>query len=239
MWNKPISSTHRQPKKRRNNIQKAKVEKDDDHVRNKHAKLGHASMDIATRNKPLVEPFPTNSQSLAADGEHHHDGKLHSLTYPVGSSDKKPAAPDIRSENSSYSGITNRDESISCTRLNNTEKQMNGVLQPVNLGRSVKDTGELSVVAYEKYQENYAPSQLGLQTKRVASKTSNTSSPKFSQRNKKGRHELPDLNLPHYPVQAEKKTAIIHPKDVSSLQLKGSMLERAIGDLEKVVAECE
>lgn len=235
--NKLISSTHRQPKKRRNNIQKAKEEKDDDHVRNKHAKLGHASMDIATRNKPLVEPFPTNSQSLAADGEHHHDGKLHSLTYPVGSSDKKPAAPDIRSENSSYSGITNRDESISCTRLNNTENQMNGVLQPVNLGRSVKDTGELSVVAYEKYQENYAPSQLGLQTKRVASKTSNTSSPKFSQRNKKGRHELPDLNLPHYPVQAEKKTAIIHPKDVSSLQLKGSMLERAIGDLEKVVAE--
>ncbi|XP_034907353.1 ubinuclein-1 isoform X2 [Populus alba] len=235
--NKLISSTHRQPKKRRNNIQKAKEEKDDDHVRNKHAKLGHASMDIATRNKPLVEPFPTNSQSLAADGEHHHDGKLHSLTYPVESSDKKPAAPDIRSENSSYSGITNRDESISCTRLNNTENQMNGVLQPVNLGRSVKDTGELSVVAYEKYQENYAPSQLGLQTKRVATKTSNTSSPKFSQRNKKGRHELPDLNLPHYPVQAEKKTAIIHPKDVSSLQLKGSMLERAIGDLEKAVAE--
>lgn len=35
------------------------------------------------------------------------------------------------------------------------------------------------------------------------------------------------------------KTAIIHPKDVSSLQLKGSMLERAIRDLEKVVAECE
>ncbi|XP_011022888.1 PREDICTED: uncharacterized protein LOC105124533 isoform X4 [Populus euphratica] len=237
MWNKPISSTHSQPKKRRNNIQKAKEEKDDDHVRNKHAKVGHASMDIATRNKPLVEPFPTTSQSLAADGEYHHDGKLHSLTYPVGSSDKKPAAPDIRSENSSYSGITNRDESISCTRVNNAEKQMNGVLQPVNLGRSVKDTGELSVVSYEKYQENYAPSQFGLQSKRVASKTSSTSSPKFSQRNKKGRHELPDLNLPHYPVQAEKKTAIIHPKDVSSLQLKGSMLERAIRDLEKVVAE--
>lgn len=235
--NKPISSTHCQPKKRRNNIQKAKEEKDDDHVRNKHAKLGHASMDIATRNKPLVEPFPTNSQSLAADGEHHHDGKLHSLTYPVGSSDKKPAALDIRSENSSYSGITNRDEYISCTRLNNTEKQMNGVLQPVNLGRSVKDTGELSVVAYEKNQENYAPSQLGLQSKRLASKTSNTSSSKFSQRNKKGRHELPDLNLPQYPVQAEKKTAIILPKDVSSLQLKGSTLERAIRDLEKVVAE--
>lgn len=238
--NKPISSSHDQPKKRRNNIQKAKEEKDDDRVRNKHAKLGRASVDVATRNKPLVEPFPTTSQSLAADGEYHHDGKLHSLTYPVGSSDKKPAAPDIRSENSSYSGITNRDESISCTRLNDTEKQINGILQPVNLGRSVKDIGELSVVAYEKYQENNAPGHLGPQLpqlKRLARKTSNTSSPKFSHRNKKGRHELPDLNLPHYPVQAEKKSAIIHPKDVSSLQLKGSMLERAIRDLEKVVAE--
>ncbi|KAJ6733641.1 WOUND-RESPONSIVE FAMILY PROTEIN ISOFORM 1 [Salix koriyanagi] len=204
--NKPISSSHYQPKKRRNNIQKAKEEKDDDRVRNKHAKLGRASVDVATRNKPLVEPFPTNSQSLAADGEYHHDGKLHSLTYPVGSADKKPAAPDIRSENSSYSGITNRDESISCTRLNDTEKQINGILQPLNLGRSVKDIGELSVVAYEK-------------------------------RTRKEDMNCPDLNLPHYPVQAEKKSAIIHPKDVSSLQLKGSMLERAIRDLEKVVAE--
>ncbi|KAF9678932.1 hypothetical protein SADUNF_Sadunf07G0087800 [Salix dunnii] len=234
---KPISSSHFQPKKRRNNIQKAKEEKDDDRVKNKHAKLGRASVDVATRNKPLVEPFLTNSQSLAADGEYHHDGKLQSLTYPVGSSDKKPAAPDLRSENSSYSGITNRDESISCTKLNDTEKQMNGILQPVNLGRSVKDLGELSVVAYEKYQENNAPGHLGLQLKRLARKTSKTSSPKFSHRNKKGRHELPDLNLPHYPVQAEKKTSIIHPKDVSSLQLKGSMLERAIRDLEKAVAE--
>ncbi|KAG5241877.1 ubinuclein [Salix suchowensis] len=181
--NKPISSSHYQPKKRRNNIQKAKEEKDDDRVRNKHAKLGRASVDVATRNKPLVEPFPTNSQSLAADGEYHHDGKLHSLTYPI-----------------------------------------NGILQPVNLGRSVKDIGELSVVAYEKCQENNAPGHLGPrlpQLKRLARKTSNTSSPKFSHRNKKGRHEL----------------AIIHPKDVSSLQLKGSMLERAIRDLEKVVAE--
>jgi hypothetical protein len=31
----------------------------------------------------------------------------------------------------------------------------------------------------------------------------------------------------------------MHPKDVSSLQPKGSMVERAIRDLEKVVAECE
>ncbi|XP_011031130.1 PREDICTED: ubinuclein-1-like isoform X6 [Populus euphratica] len=171
--NRPISSSHFQSKKRKNNMQKAREEKDGDRIRDKHAKLE----------------------------------------------------------------ITNRDDSISNTGQNDTEKQMNGVLQPGNLGRIVKDTSELSRVADRKYQENNAPGQSAPQSKRLASETCNASSPKVPHRNKKGRHELPDLNLPHYPVQAEKKTATMHPKDVSSLQPKGSMVERAIRDLEKVVAE--
>ncbi|KAI5587741.1 hypothetical protein POPTR_005G067800v4 [Populus trichocarpa] len=197
--NRPISSSHFQPKKRKNNMQKAREEKDGDCVRDKHAKLGQGRMNVATGNIPMDEPFPTNTQNLAVNG------------------------------------ITNRDDSISNTGQIDTEKQMNGVLQPGNLGRIVKDTSELSRVAYQKYQENNAPGQSAPQSKRLASETS--SSPKVSPRNKKGRHELPDLNLPHYPVQAEKKTATMHPKDVSSLQPKGSMVERAIRDLEKVVAE--
>ncbi|KAI5587758.1 hypothetical protein POPTR_005G067800v4 [Populus trichocarpa] len=232
--NRPISSSHFQPKKRKNNMQKAREEKDGDCVRDKHAKLGQGRMNVATGNIPMDEPFPTNTQNLAVNGEHHHDGKLHSLMHPI-FSDKKVAGTDIRSEYSSYPGITNRDDSISNTGQIDTEKQMNGVLQPGNLGRIVKDTSELSRVAYQKYQENNAPGQSAPQSKRLASETS--SSPKVSPRNKKGRHELPDLNLPHYPVQAEKKTATMHPKDVSSLQPKGSMVERAIRDLEKVVAE--
>ncbi|KAJ6929217.1 ubinuclein-1-like isoform X3 [Populus alba x Populus x berolinensis] len=199
--NRPISSSHFQPKKRKNNMQKAREEKDGDHVRDKHAKLGQGRMNVATGNIPMNEQFPTKTQNLAVNG------------------------------------ITNRDDSISNTGQNDTEKQMNGVLQPGNLGRIVKDTSELSRVAYQKYQENNAPGQSAPQSKRLASETSNASSPKVSHRNKKGRHELPDLNLPHYPVQAEKKTATMHPKDVSSLQPKGSMVERAIRDLEKVVAE--
>ncbi|XP_061970440.1 ubinuclein-1-like isoform X5 [Populus nigra] len=234
--NRPISSSHFQPKKRKNNMQKAREEKDGDCVRDKHAKLGQGRMNAATGNIPMDEPFPTNTQNLAVNGEHHHDGKLHSLMHPI-FSDKKVAGTDIRSEYSSYPGITNRYDSISNTGQNDTEKQMNGVLQPGNLGRIVKDTSELSRVAYQKYQENNAPGQSAPQSKRLASETSNASSPKVSHRNKKGRHELPDLNLPHYPVQAEKKTATMHPKDVSSLQPKGSMVERAIRDLEKVVAE--
>ncbi|KAH8507664.1 hypothetical protein H0E87_010003 [Populus deltoides] len=223
--NRPISSSHFQPKKRKNNMQKAREEKDGDRYRDKHAKLGQGRINVATGNIPMDEPFPTNTQNLAVNGEHHHDGKLHSLMHPI-FSDKKVAGTDIRSEYSSYPGITNRDDSISNTGQNDTEKQMNGVLHPGNLGRIVKDTSE-----------NNAPGQYAPQSKRLASETSNASSPKVPHRNKKGRHELPDLNLPHYPVQAEKKTATMHPKDVSSLQPKGSMVERAIRDLEKVVAE--
>ncbi|XP_011031129.1 PREDICTED: ubinuclein-1-like isoform X5 [Populus euphratica] len=199
--NRPISSSHFQSKKRKNNMQKAREEKDGDRIRDKHAKLGQGRMNVATGNIPMDEPFRTNTQNLAVNE------------------------------------ITNRDDSISNTGQNDTEKQMNGVLQPGNLGRIVKDTSELSRVADRKYQENNAPGQSAPQSKRLASETCNASSPKVPHRNKKGRHELPDLNLPHYPVQAEKKTATMHPKDVSSLQPKGSMVERAIRDLEKVVAE--
>ncbi|XP_011031131.1 PREDICTED: uncharacterized protein LOC105130359 isoform X7 [Populus euphratica] len=235
-WNRPISSSHFQSKKRKNNMQKAREEKDGDRIRDKHAKLGQGRMNVATGNIPMDEPFRTNTQNLAVNGEHHHNGKLHSLMHPI-FSDKKVAGTDIRSEYSPYPEITNRDDSISNTGQNDTEKQMNGVLQPGNLGRIVKDTSELSRVADRKYQENNAPGQSAPQSKRLASETCNASSPKVPHRNKKGRHELPDLNLPHYPVQAEKKTATMHPKDVSSLQPKGSMVERAIRDLEKVVAE--
>ncbi|XP_011031125.1 PREDICTED: uncharacterized protein LOC105130359 isoform X2 [Populus euphratica] len=234
--NRPISSSHFQSKKRKNNMQKAREEKDGDRIRDKHAKLGQGRMNVATGNIPMDEPFRTNTQNLAVNGEHHHNGKLHSLMHPI-FSDKKVAGTDIRSEYSPYPEITNRDDSISNTGQNDTEKQMNGVLQPGNLGRIVKDTSELSRVADRKYQENNAPGQSAPQSKRLASETCNASSPKVPHRNKKGRHELPDLNLPHYPVQAEKKTATMHPKDVSSLQPKGSMVERAIRDLEKVVAE--
>jgi hypothetical protein len=173
-------------------MQKAREEKDGDRYRDKHAKLGQGRINVATGNIPMDEPFPTNTQNLAVNGEHHHDGKLHSLMHPI-FSDKKVAGTDIRSEYSSYPGITNRDDSISNTGQNDTEKQMNGVLHSGNLGRIVKDTSE-----------NNAPGQYAPQSKRLASETSNASSPKVPHRNKKGRHELPDLNLPHYPVQAEK-----------------------------------
>ncbi|KAB2064225.1 hypothetical protein ES319_A09G005700v1 [Gossypium barbadense] len=48
--------------------------------------------------------------------------------------------------------------------------------------------------------------------------------------------ELPDLNLPVYPVQSEKSLSL-QSKDVSNLRTKGIMLERAMRELEKVVAE--
>ncbi|TYH52121.1 hypothetical protein ES332_D09G006200v1 [Gossypium tomentosum] len=48
--------------------------------------------------------------------------------------------------------------------------------------------------------------------------------------------ELPDLNLPVYPVQSEKSHSL-QSKDVSNLRTKGIMLERAMRELEKVVAQ--
>ncbi|TYG52172.1 hypothetical protein ES288_D09G006400v1 [Gossypium darwinii] len=48
--------------------------------------------------------------------------------------------------------------------------------------------------------------------------------------------ELPDFNLLVYPVQSEKSHSL-QSKDVSNLRTKGIMLERAMRELEKVVAQ--
>lgn len=182
--------------------QKGGEEKDDD---------DDVRLNAARRNPPQVEPSSTNSQCLTANGEYRHEGKLHSVSSPLGYSERKPTDPSMRLENSSYSGITNRDHSITLATQIDTEKQMTGVLQSGYLGKNVRDRSEISGAAYQKYKENSGPTQLEPQSKRLISETSNAElSPKISHRNKKGRHELPDLNLPHYPVQAEKVASTVN-----------------------------
>lgn len=180
---------------------KALEEKDGDHASNTHAKLGHVGMNTVTRNTPLVEPFSSNSQSLATGSEHRHDGKsLHSLTSLVGFSNKKKKKtydPNICSKHSLYTGISNMHASVFLMKQNDTEKQMSGVLKSGNQGKNVKDTREFSEAMHQKYQANSAPNQILPQCKRLMSETINVD----SHGNKNERPKLPDLNIPHYPMQ--------------------------------------
>ncbi|GAV78977.1 hypothetical protein CFOL_v3_22442, partial [Cephalotus follicularis] len=106
-------------------------------------------------------------------------------------------------------------------------------------GDSVKAATELFGATHQKYEGKNASKQLEPQAKRSIKDANELEfSNEVRQKEKTGSSGLPDLNIPvdPVPVQSE-KTASMPTKDISGLRPKGTMLERAIRELEKVVAE--
>ncbi|XP_021273598.1 uncharacterized protein LOC110408819 isoform X2 [Herrania umbratica] len=230
--NKPELSVAQQSRKRSKNIAKAQGEKVDDYVPSKHAKVEPGRLNFAATNALLEEQSSAFLQNLAANSE--QDKKLHNLlSSPVRSSIKKPADIGTTSENSSYTGISNNDASISPLNLKDADKCRSVAIHSRDIGNNSN-----SGAPHQKYLEKHSCKQLESPVRKLMTDIDEVGiSTKVEQREKRGScGELPDLNLPVYPVQPEKSLSV-HSKDVSNLRPKGTMLERAIRELEKVVAE--
>ncbi|KAF8404052.1 hypothetical protein HHK36_008929 [Tetracentron sinense] len=239
--NEPISSPKHQPKKRRRkDMVKAHGEKSDDHVQNELTKSGNLRMKAAARTAPLVGKASSPSQSLADISEHYQDGKSQNqVNAPIGSMKKKSPDPSTKLEQSSYSKISNRDASTFPVETKNIEKQKTGITQSRDLGNKMKVASESSDAAHQKYRDKSASTQLELQSRRLSNNMNEVElSAKVRHREKSSSNELPDLNFPgsNYPVQTM-KTPPMHVKEGSSVRPKGTMLERAIRELEKMVVE--
>lgn len=187
-----MSSSDCQLKKRKTHIPKGLVEKVDDHVPNKHAKLGHARLKAA-KNVPVVGQSSSHSQSLAASREHYHDRKLqHPLDSPIGFSKKKHDDTSTKSEYSMHSGISD-DASAGFLNSQYAEKQRPVTSQCRNAGNNLKE---------RKYVEKIDSEQLEFPAKRMLTDTSGHEfSTKARQREKNGSSGLPDLNIPASPVE--------------------------------------
>ncbi|KAL5820134.1 hypothetical protein ACOSQ4_023976 [Xanthoceras sorbifolium] len=233
--NEPISSADCQLRKRKKYLPKAFAEKVDDHVMNKHAKLGHARPKVAAKNIPSTGQSSNHSQSSAIKSETYHDRKSqHSLMSSIGCSRKKIADTSPKSESSFYSGISNRDASVLLSNSKDTEKQRIGTSQCRSSGNNLKDASEFSGVTHLKYEDRNASKQFDPQGKTTLTDSIELKlSTNVWQREKNGSNGLPDLNIPASPIEPMKTTS--YSKD--SLRPKGTTLERAIRDLEKVVAE--
>ncbi|KAF8405679.1 hypothetical protein HHK36_007756 [Tetracentron sinense] len=202
--NEPISSPHKPKKRRRKDMTKARGEKDNNHFPNKHAKLGNVRMKAVARTAPLVGKSSTPSQNLAGISEHYQDGKSHNqLNAPIGYTKKKSADPSTKLENSSYSKISNRDDSSFPVEANDIETQKAGIFQSKDLGNEVKVVSGSSDI-HQKYRDKSASTQLDPQSRRLLHDTNEVKlSTKVRHREKNGNGALPDLNFPEskYPVQ--------------------------------------
>ncbi|XP_044503535.1 ubinuclein-1-like isoform X2 [Mangifera indica] len=218
-------------------VPKAVGEKTDDHAPNKHAKLGHARAKVAAKNLLLGKQPSSLSQNFAANNEeYHHRKSQNSSNSPTGFFRKKLADTSIKFDYSFYAGIPNNDASVLNLNSKDAEKQRIGIVHCRSLGNKLKDENKFYSDINLRCDDKSASKKLEPQANRILTGTSEF---EFSTndwpREKNGITGLPDLNIPASPFESVKMASYL--KDVSCLRQKGSSLERAIRELEKLVAE--
>ncbi|KAI5589282.1 hypothetical protein BDE02_05G151900 [Populus trichocarpa] len=234
--NEPPVVPNEKPKKRqRKDLLKAPNDSDDGRISNKPAKLGKSTVE------KLAPPPGKNSSNLSQNLTMISDQyeKFQSQSNSPGNSSKKKSAETKMKLDPSLSVRgSNGDAYASLAEPQDIEKSKTG-LQPKNLTSKPKDASGLSDSSNQKSHEKSAYVQPKLQTAKTVYNAEDLESSARS-KEKNGVRELPDLNLNisdgKIYTQAA-KTSHVHRKDGSSVRPKSSILEKAIRELEKMVAE--
>ncbi|KAF8026566.1 hypothetical protein BT93_F3147 [Corymbia citriodora subsp. variegata] len=232
--NKPTVPPNQQPKKRRRkDFTKSNGEKGDGFVPNKHVKVDKPG---PAKAAALAGKHSSNpSQSLA--GEPNENLKSQNQ-YLSGSSSRKKSA-DSKADSkvivdpAPSAKVMNGDASACVTDTKDIDKHNMGNLQSKNHSGKLKDPGGPSDVLHHRHHDKSGLQQSGRQLKNVDDlEAANRPKEKSSVR------EVPDLNMPDGRHAIEiSKPSHSHRKDSSSFRPKSTMLEKAIRDLEKIVAE--
>ncbi|XP_038700385.1 ubinuclein-1-like isoform X2 [Tripterygium wilfordii] len=233
--NEPALIPHQQPKKRRRkDSTKALGEDGDGRVSNKPAKVSKAA---AGKSNPLLNNSSAPSQNLAVNSGHHEEMKSENQLNASGNSSKKKAADTkMISDPSPYLNVPNGDASASQADAKDIEKPKAGDVQAKNPSPKLKDASGSSDASHQKYYEKSAYSV----SKVPSAKPLNNNEVELSFRmgEKNGIRELSRTNVVENKSSIQiMKTSHVHKKDGSSFRSKSSMLERAIGELQKIVAE--
>ncbi|XP_038695215.1 ubinuclein-1-like isoform X3 [Tripterygium wilfordii] len=233
--NQTVVIPHQQPKKRRRkDSTKALGEDGDGCVNNKPAKVSKAA---AAKSAPLLNNSYAPSQNLAVNSGHHEEMKSQNQLNAFGNSSKKKAADNKRiSDPSPYLNVPNGGASASYAHAKDIETPKAGVVRTKNPSSKLKDASGSSDASHKKYYEKSAYSL----SKMPSGKPLNNNEVELSFRlgEKNGIRELSHANVVESESSMQiKKTSHVHKKDGSSFRSKSSMLEKAIGELQKIVAE--
>ncbi|KAJ6412619.1 hypothetical protein OIU84_005628 [Salix udensis] len=234
----PVVSNEKLKKRRRKDLLKAPNDSDDGRISNKLAKLGKSTVEKLAL--PPGKNSSNLSQNLTMISEQYENVKLQSQSNSPGiASKKKSAETKMKLDPSLSVKVSNGVAYASVAETNNIEKSKTGGLQPKNLTSKPKDASGLSDSSNQKSHEKSAYGQPKLQTAKLVNNADDLESSVRS-KEKNGVRELPDLNLNisdgKIYTQAA-KTSHVQRRDGSSVRPKSSILEKAIRELEKMVAE--
>ncbi|GMY06662.1 ubinuclein-1-like isoform X2 [Fagus crenata] len=234
--NEPTVLPNQQPKKRRRrDLEKGHGGNDDSHESSKHVKKGKtAATKIAAM---FMKDSSSPSQNLAVTSENFQDVKFQNQTSAPGISSKKKSVDTKTIFDPSPSlKVSNGDASVSLPGVRDIDKQKTGTVHSKNLGDKLKDVSGSFDAAHQKNIDKSAFAQ----SKSLSGRTLNSVDQLESSirpKEKNGIRELTDNNFSedkYATMQTTKPTHI--RKDGSSVRPKNS-LEKAIRELERMVAE--
>ncbi|XP_040947309.1 ubinuclein-1 isoform X2 [Gossypium hirsutum] len=235
--NEPPVMPNQQPKKRqRKEAAKPPSESDDGHVSNKPAK---AAKMVAGRAEPSLGKNNSSSQNFTAVDEQYRDGKvLNQLPVSGVSSKKKSSATRLALDSSSYMKDPNSDTSAPLADVKDIENLKMGFLQSKGVvSNKLKDATGSSDVLHQKYHDKSDLAQSKSQHGKLSGNVDKLEQ-SIRLRENNGIHELPDINVSDgiHAMHTAKSPHMLK-KDGSTLRPKSSVLEKAIRELEKIVAE--
>ncbi|XP_048331527.2 ubinuclein-1 isoform X2 [Ziziphus jujuba] len=229
----PAALPNQQPKKRRRkDLAKGNGENDDGHLpNNKHAKLSKMAAAKVTSN--LTKSSSTPSQPVAVAGEHFEDVKLQNQ-FNASDGSKKKSSDSKTMLDPTFLKVSNGDASVPLPEGKDFDKQKTGVLLSKDSSSKLKDVGADG--SHLKYHEKSAYSQSRPQSGRPLGNVDELDS-SVRAREKNGIREPLDLNTFEGKYSIPTMKTHVHKRDGSSVRPKSSMLEKAIRELEKMVAE--
>ncbi|KAL2976612.1 hypothetical protein AAZX31_13G018900 [Glycine max] len=231
----PVLPIQQAKKRRRKDVPKNPGEHIDSHVSNKHVKVGKTAAG-KTASLPVKNTI-SSSHNLGVPGEHYEDMTFQNQLDVSGISLKRKTAdtrpmldPPVCSKVSTNAPAAAED----------AEKQKTRVLQSKNTSDKYKDASGLLDTSRQKYHEKSASAKSKSQPGKISISVDNLEKAGRS-KDKNDIHELPDLNLyvGKSAIQAPlmQKSENVLKKDGSSARPKTTTLEKAIRELEKIVAE--
>ncbi|GMN45522.1 hypothetical protein TIFTF001_014710 [Ficus carica] len=224
---------NQQPKKRRRkDLTKSNGENDDGRLPNKHTKLGKTT--AAKNTFTLAKNLPTSAQSVAVSGEHGEDLRFQNQLNSSAFFSKKKSSESKTILDPSFLKVSNGDTSVALAEAKDIDKQK----ASKDSSSKFKDVVVSSDALHQKYHDKIAYAQSRPQSGKLLGGGVDELESTVRSKEKNGIREQPDISAfeGKYSTPST-RTSHMHKKDGASIRPKGSMLEKAIRELEKMVAE--
>ncbi|XP_072964294.1 ubinuclein-1 isoform X3 [Typha angustifolia] len=235
----PSSSPNVAPKKRRRKeTTKSHREKDLGHAAAEQLNVGDMRVKAAPRSGSFMGK-KLSRKIQAPHGAHYYEESKHvknKANAHTGAYEKKSADFPLNTENPIYAKVSNKDAASLPSEPKDFDKHKAGAAHSRDIAYTSR-TSESYDYTYSVSRDKSASSQLDFQSKKLLNSENVDVPTKIRRKEKYGAGEYADTSISGsiYPMQAVSTLAGV--REGASIRPKGTTLERAIRDLEKIVAE--